>query len=608
MKMRNSIPGMALSLFLLLLASTAFAADEATVTSRIERDCSLQHRGLFQVIPGQVAKDFRIRRLESGHNCVTAVPVPDRTFSIRNLADDRILYSYRLQPDSPPSEPLGPLGRLVLPSGRYALSVGGGSAAACTLAYTLAPVQPPAARPPRHGRLRSHVDERCLQHCAEWTVEDFSRATAFRIIQLESGYGCHDGRRIESSAFAITDLDSGDAVYRLVRHPGQRDIERYGPLDRLDLRPGHYRVCVMGGRGAELILEYAREAGPDRMPPPERKEKPPREPDGDPGPGDTGGATGTDATGDGTEQAIEDAVDEKSALEAEIDQFLNDAERAGQALEFTDRWDDLIETLDAVGEEIHALSSQAGVTADRKDLDGLKRRLATALGQYRDTREALLTLASDKRFEDEIAPYELEELADGLDKVKADVEHFADTVNGLEARMGETERKRHDRVFEECERFIRDSLASIEGKESSLKTLETRMPLNIGGRKTEFGQRDRRIMAELAELQKRLDKLDRMLGEYPAQAPGVEALTANLCAIYPKYLDNHVKRHHGSRCRFEVVQCAQPRADNCWHFEWKGECPSDPNGFHWYPIGSKGRDCSPADLKTRMRIMEESLR
>ena len=697
-----------------------------TARSTIDSSCT-QRLGILTIPPDMVALNFKIRQIYQGVNCTTAMPIADKTFSIKNRANDEMLYRFRQSGDDTPMEGLGKLDRLVLPPGEYALSVGGGAGAVCTVEYELSTetswtphsgnmvrstidnqcvqrcgemiipyhsaalnfrlnrldagyncatgnreerqvfsienietgnrvfisvkesgqrsdekpvrlsalvlhsgryrlcvaggkgancslsydlVSPPPGPPLPEGpsSLRSHITNECVQNCVELNVGDYSVARGFHLKKLESGYNCQTGDKIDALGFSILNTDTDQFVYRYIRHPGQEPIERYGALDGLVLKPGHYRMCVLGGQGAECILTYEWGAGSDTLPPPQEKRKQkPRTKEQETA---AGGQQGQPEGGTDPGQAVKEAKDEQEIVQGDVDEFILEADKAGQALEYTERWDELMDRLQVIEEQIKILSKNAEVTTNKKTLEILKQEMARNVGLYKETKDELVALSSDELFEDEISPDELKELVEHMHQVKSDIIGFSQNVSKLKNQLSEDDLERYGTPLKDFDGFIKAAMDEIEGRENKFKSLEVGSG-TVGisrSKKGDFGKMDREILSEMVKLQKQIDELDRSLGGYPDLSPEEKAVVSRISSLYPKYLDRFIKQHHGSRCKFKILQCAVRRADGCWHFEWEGECPADPNAFNWYPIGSKGKYCSLADLKDMLKKMEDSLR
>ncbi|MGB9005193.1 MAG: hypothetical protein WCB96_05675 [Candidatus Aminicenantales bacterium] len=255
----------------LILCLSLSAAQEQTVVSRIDSKCQ-RTRAEFQVPPGKVAQYFRLGQLDQGVGCETGSLIDYQRFAIKNAATEKIIYSYDRQRGGVPQETPVLLSRLVLPPGKYVLSVAGGAGAVCALSFELS-ASPASA--PGFGSVRALIDKNCLPHCGAFTVPAFAGAQNFRISGLDPGANCHTGQRIEMKSFRVENEDTGETLFRYIFYSEQNIVEWPVKLTRLSLGPGNYRLCLSGGKDAFCILEYSLVARPGAVPPPP-KPRPPK--------------------------------------------------------------------------------------------------------------------------------------------------------------------------------------------------------------------------------------------------------------------------------------------------------------------------------------------
>lgn len=255
----------------LILCLSLAAAQEQTVISRIDAKCQ-RTRAEFQVPGGKVAQNFRIGQLDQGVGCETGSLIDTQRFAIKNAETEKIVYSYDRQRGGALQETPEKLSRLILPPGRFILSVAGGAGAVCALSFELS-ASPASA--PGFGSVRALIDQNCLPHCGAFTVPAFAGAQNFRISGLDPGANCHTGQRIEMKSFRVENEDTGETVFRYIFYSEQNIVEWPVTLTRLSLGPGNYRLCLSGGKNAFCILEYSLVARPGAVPPPP-KPRPPK--------------------------------------------------------------------------------------------------------------------------------------------------------------------------------------------------------------------------------------------------------------------------------------------------------------------------------------------
>jgi len=228
---------------------------EQTLKSWIDNEC-LQHCAEFAVPPSLVAQHFRIRELQEGTACETGTFIQTKSFSIQNRETWEIMYTYKQDQVKEPNQFPTKLDELILPPGTYRMCVGGGNGAICILLYELSgkpEVEPPASP----NSVKSWIDNECVQHCGQLTVEPLTSAQGFKIKSLDSGANCRTGATIQGTAFTIAEEKTGESVFRFIHRIGEDPDERPVKLKDLCLPPGEYRICVGGGKGAVCILEYS---------------------------------------------------------------------------------------------------------------------------------------------------------------------------------------------------------------------------------------------------------------------------------------------------------------------------------------------------------------
>ncbi|HUT54559.1 MAG TPA: hypothetical protein VM658_14310 [bacterium] len=105
------------------------------------------------------------------------------------------------------------------------------------------------------GKARAWIDKDCVAHPATITVPAGKTASGFKSGGLVAGIACHGAGAPENKGFAIRD-GRNNPVYLWSQYQDQTPYEKGGPLDKLTLPSGEYKLTVAGGAGAEITLEY----------------------------------------------------------------------------------------------------------------------------------------------------------------------------------------------------------------------------------------------------------------------------------------------------------------------------------------------------------------
>lgn len=98
------------------------------------------------------------------------------------------------------------------------------------------------------------IDGKCSLHTATLTVPAGKTATGFKVTKLAKGRLCKTNQTPDNKGWGIT--KAGAKVYYWNKFKANAPTVKGGPLSKLTLGAGTYRVFVDGGAGAVVVVQY----------------------------------------------------------------------------------------------------------------------------------------------------------------------------------------------------------------------------------------------------------------------------------------------------------------------------------------------------------------
>lgn len=104
-------------------------------------------------------------------------------------------------------------------------------------------------------KVEAKISSKCSPVPGAISVPAGKTATGFKLLYLANGQNCHTGGTADSKGWSIKNA-RGKNVYSWSAYKRNKPIELGGPLSKLSIGPGVYKVYVDGGRGALARVQY----------------------------------------------------------------------------------------------------------------------------------------------------------------------------------------------------------------------------------------------------------------------------------------------------------------------------------------------------------------